>query len=57
MKDSFFEKSEYHQMIYCAIRTLFDNSAHFEKIVMVMPAIIKPKEIWTGKQLISTVIK
>ena len=57
MKDSFFERSEYQQLIYCAIRTLFDDKVHLEKIRMLMPAIIKPKEIWTGKQLISTIIK
>jgi DNA-directed RNA polymerase I subunit RPA1 len=57
MKDTFFEKSEYHQLLYSAIKTLFDNKMHFEKIRLVMPAIIKPKELWTGKQVITTIIK
>ena len=57
MKDSFFEKSEYNQLLYCSIRTLFDNKLHFEKIKLVHPAIIKPKVLWTGKQIVSTIIK
>ena len=55
MKDTFFTKEEYFQLVYsCLEKSL--NSHRIRKIVPVAPAIIKPKILYTGKQIISTII-
>jgi DNA-directed RNA polymerase I subunit RPA1 len=55
-KDTLFDRQAYHQLIYGALRP---ESGHIlgERIVMVPPAIIKPCARWTGKQVITTILK
>lgn len=55
-KDSFFDRGAYQQLIYSAIRP---ESGHInsERIELVPPAIIKPVPRWTGKQVITTILK
>ncbi|KAI1411781.1 beta and beta-prime subunits of DNA dependent RNA-polymerase [Hypoxylon sp. FL1857] len=55
-KDTFFDKSAYHQLIYSALRP---ESGHIasERLELVPPAIIKPARRWTGKQVITTILK
>lgn len=55
-KDSFFDKGAYHQLIYSALRP---ESGHIasERLELVPPAILKPAKRWTGKQVITTVLK
>ncbi|KEY64139.1 hypothetical protein S7711_09699 [Stachybotrys chartarum IBT 7711] len=55
-RDTFFSRGDYHQMIYGALRP---ESGHVigEKIELVPPAIIKPVPRWTGKQVITTILK
>lgn len=49
--DEFLNKGLYDQLVYCSI-------AFLEKpIVHEPPAIIKPVQLWTGKQVITTIIK
>jgi DNA-directed RNA polymerase I subunit RPA1 len=53
MKDTFFSRSDYQLLVYSAIyavRPLLD-------ITTEPPAIFKPKPLWTGKQVISTIVK
>jgi len=50
-RDQFFGKDRYHQLVYCALSFL-DKPLKLES-----PAIIKPGQLWTGKQVITTVIK
>ncbi|CDK29787.1 unnamed protein product [Kuraishia capsulata CBS 1993] len=54
-KDSFFTREMYHQLIYGCIRPEDGHSAS-AKIQTVQPAIWKPVPLWTGKQVISTVL-
>ncbi|KAK4165088.1 hypothetical protein QBC43DRAFT_42403 [Cladorrhinum sp. PSN259] len=55
-KDTFFHKGDYMQLIYAALRP---ESGHItsERIITVPPAIIKPVPRWTGKQIITTILK
>ncbi|KAI9931950.1 hypothetical protein MW887_009451 [Aspergillus wentii] len=55
-RDSFFDKEDYHQLLYCCLRP--ENSHTItERIQLVDPAIIRPKRLWTGKQVITTILK
>ncbi|KAK3315234.1 hypothetical protein B0H66DRAFT_521584 [Apodospora peruviana] len=55
-KDTFFDRGSYHQLIYAALRP---ESGHImgERIELVPPAIFKPVPRWTGKQIITTILK
>lgn len=55
-KDSFFDRGAYQQLVYSAIRP---ESGHInsERIELVPPAVIKPVPRWTGKQVITTILK
>ncbi|KAM0248691.1 hypothetical protein ACHAQJ_009332 [Trichoderma viride] len=54
-RDTFFSRSDYHQLIYSALRP---ESGHIlgERIQLAPPAVIKPVPRWTGKQVISTIL-
>ncbi|KAM3537715.1 hypothetical protein ARSEF1564_009361 [Beauveria bassiana] len=55
-RDTFFTKGDYHSLIYSALRP---ESGHIlsERLELVPPAIIKPVHRWTGKQVITTILK
>lgn len=55
-KDTFFDRRSYQQLIYNALRP---ESGHIigERIELVPPAIVKPAARWTGKQVITTILK
>ncbi|KAL2257552.1 hypothetical protein VTK26DRAFT_9495 [Humicola hyalothermophila] len=55
-KDVFLTRGEYQQLIYSALRP---ESGHItgERIELVPPAFIKPVPRWTGKQVITTILK
>ncbi|CAJ0833207.1 2484_t:CDS:10 [Entrophospora sp. SA101] len=52
-KDTFLTKGEYQQLLFTSLKPDPKDS---RKILNLHPAIIKPKELWTGKQLISTIL-
>ena len=54
-KDSFFTREQYQQYVYGCIRPEDGHSTR-PKIVTVPPAIMKPVPLWTGKQIITTVL-
>lgn len=54
-KGTFFTREEYHQLIYGALRTE-DNYCSTSRIRTLPPTIWKPKPLWCGKQLISTLL-
>lgn len=49
-KDTFLERDEYMQLIYIA-------SQHLKKTIQIPPCILKPQVLWSGKQVISTIIQ
>ncbi|KAF4120987.1 hypothetical protein GMORB2_2473 [Geosmithia morbida] len=55
-RDTFFTRSDYHQLVYAALRP---ESGHIlgERIQLVAPAVIKPAPRWTGKQVVTTILK
>ena len=54
-KDTFFTREEYYELLYCCLESQL-NSHIIRKIVTVPPAILKPKILYTGKQIISSVL-
>ncbi|KAK2739653.1 hypothetical protein FQN57_006485 [Myotisia sp. PD_48] len=55
-RDSFFEESDYHQLLYSCIRPENSHTVS-DNIRLMPPTILKPKPLWSGKQIISTVMK
>ncbi|KAG9247145.1 DNA-directed RNA polymeras-like protein I subunit [Calycina marina] len=55
-RDTFFDRATYQQLLYNCLRP---ESGHIvgERIETVPPAIIKPVKRWTGKQVITTILK
>ncbi|KAM5359034.1 hypothetical protein ACJZ2D_014788 [Fusarium nematophilum] len=55
-RDTFFNRGDYHQLVYNALRP---ESGHIigERIELVAPAVIRPVARWTGKQVITTILK
>ncbi|KAK4455581.1 hypothetical protein QBC34DRAFT_390317 [Podospora aff. communis PSN243] len=55
-KDTFLDRGAYQQLIYAALRP---ESGHIvgERIELVPPAVIRPVPLWTGKQVITTILK
>lgn len=49
-RDKFFSKARYTQLVYTALPITQEN------IILLPPTIIKPKMLWSGKQVLSTVI-
>jgi DNA-directed RNA polymerase I subunit RPA1 len=55
-RDTFFDRDAYQQLLYYCLRP---ESGHttLNKLELVPPAIFKPIAMWTGKQVISTILK
>ncbi|TCD69860.1 hypothetical protein EIP91_005937 [Steccherinum ochraceum] len=55
-QDSFFTREDYNQLLYGSLRPE-DESHNGGRLITLPPAIWKPKPLWTGKQIISTVLR
>ena len=57
-KDSFFKKWEFQQLLFAALSSLpgLEVIRQDDKIELLPPAILKPCELWTGKQVITAVL-
>lgn len=55
-RDTMFDRGDYMQLLYAALRPENGHCAS-GRIETVPPAIYKPKPLWTGKQVISSVLK
>ncbi|KIO21648.1 hypothetical protein M407DRAFT_218027 [Tulasnella calospora MUT 4182] len=55
-KETFFTREEYQQLLYGALKPE-DSYTGGGRVLTVPPAIWKPKPLWTGKQIISTIMK
>ncbi|KAI0065920.1 beta and beta-prime subunits of DNA dependent RNA-polymerase [Artomyces pyxidatus] len=55
-QDTFFTREEYFQLLYGAIRPEDETAHHSGRLLTLPPVIWKPKPLWTGKQIISTVL-
>ncbi|KAI9488674.1 hypothetical protein BDB00DRAFT_877143 [Zychaea mexicana] len=54
-RNTFFTKDEYHQLLYGSLRPEADNTGN-GRILTMPPTIWKPVPLWTGKQVISTIL-
>lgn len=55
-KDSFYSREQYQQLIYGSV-TPENGKFASDRVLMLPPAILKPQPMWTGKQIISTMMK
>lgn len=55
-KNTFLEKDEYMQLVYVGLRELLEDGK-LSKIRTLPPQMLKPKRLWTGKQVVSTILK
>jgi len=56
-RDTFFTRAEYQQLLYGSIQPEEGGcGGHDGRIVTVPPAIMKPRPLWSGKQLISSLL-
>ncbi|CAG7659349.1 unnamed protein product [Allacma fusca] len=51
MRGRFFTEQDYHQLVFFAL------SSHPQKVELEPPAMLKPCVLWSGKQVVSTIIK
>ena len=52
-RDKFFNRAEYQDLLFSALSASMPN----KRIKLLPPTIFKPKELWTGKQVLSTLIQ
>jgi DNA-directed RNA polymerase I subunit RPA1 len=55
-KDTFLTKDQYQQLVYVGLRELLEDGK-LQKILTLPPALLKPNRMWTGKQVVSTILK
>ena len=57
-KNTFLTKSDFQQLVYVAVTGLPGSEVctSVDPIIIPKPTILKPVELWTGKQVISTLI-
>ncbi|KAL5596412.1 hypothetical protein BROUX41_006707 [Berkeleyomyces rouxiae] len=55
-KDTFFGRGDYQQLVYAALRP---EHGHIlgDRLELVPPAVLKPFPRWTGKQVVTTILK
>jgi len=51
-RDTFFTREDYFQLLYGALKPEEGLSHHSGLLVTLPPAIIKPRALWTGKQIV-----
>lgn len=54
-KDTFFTREKYQELIYSCIRPE-DGHSSGSRIITLPPTVFKPVPLWTGKQIISTIL-
>ncbi|KAL8734305.1 MAG: hypothetical protein Q9166_001503 [cf. Caloplaca sp. 2 TL-2023] len=55
-RDSLFTRGEYYQLLYSCLRPEHNHTIT-GRIVTITPAIVKPRAMWSGKQIVTTVLK
>ncbi|KAK8134889.1 DNA-directed RNA polymerase [Apiospora sp. TS-2023a] len=55
-KDTFLDQGAYHQLVYGALRPEHGHITS-DRIELVPPTVFKPVRRWTGKQVITTILK
>ncbi|PGH11033.1 hypothetical protein AJ80_07309 [Polytolypa hystricis UAMH7299] len=55
-RDSLFDEDDYQELLYSCLRPENSHTVT-DKIELMPPTIFKPQRLWTGKQIISTILK
>ncbi|KAH8677266.1 hypothetical protein BX600DRAFT_408654 [Xylariales sp. PMI_506] len=55
-RDTFFDQGAYHQLVYGALRPEHGHITS-ERLDLLPPAILKPVRRWTGKQVVTTILR
>ncbi len=55
-RDTFFTRDDYHQLLYACLRPE-DGHTTSGRLETVPPCIWKPQPLWSGKQIITTILK
>ncbi|QBM88558.1 DNA-directed RNA polymerase I subunit RPA1 [Metschnikowia aff. pulcherrima] len=55
-KDTFFNRETYQQLVYGCIRPEDGHTNGAARIATVPPTVFKPEPLWTGKQVITTIL-
>ncbi len=55
-RDTLFDRDDYQQLLYSCLRPENYHTV-YERIQMLPPAVLKPKALWTGKQVITTILR
>ncbi|XP_014670360.1 PREDICTED: DNA-directed RNA polymerase I subunit RPA1-like, partial [Priapulus caudatus] len=50
IRGRFFNRADYHNLVFSCL------SDHRKRVTLLQPSIVKPAQLWSGKQVISTVI-
>ncbi|KAI0221375.1 hypothetical protein L0F63_002357 [Massospora cicadina] len=54
-RDAFFTREQYHQLLYGSLRPE-EEPLERQRIIVLPPALQRPHQLWTGKQVISTIL-
>lgn len=55
-QDTFFSREEYFQLLYGALRPEGSSGHYSGRLVTLPPTIWKPKPLWTGKQIVGSIL-
>ncbi|KAL8950263.1 MAG: hypothetical protein Q9222_003688 [Ikaeria aurantiellina] len=55
-RDTMFTRGEYYQLLYSCLRPE-NNHTITGRITTIAPAIIKPRALWSGKQIVTTILR
>ncbi|KAI5304381.1 hypothetical protein KEM56_006555 [Ascosphaera pollenicola] len=55
-RDTFFDEEDYQNLLYSCLRPE-NNHTVTDRIELMPPTVWKPQKLWTGKQVISTILK
>lgn len=56
-RDTFFTREEYQQLLYSGLLPEQHASSWGQRVKTVPPAVMKPRALWTGKQVITSVLE
>lgn len=60
-RDTMFTREEYQQLLYSCLlpehNSLFATPGKSSRIITLPPAIMKPRQMWTGKQVVTTILE
>lgn len=56
-RDTFFTREQYQQLLYSGLLPEQNTSSGGQRVKTVPPAIMKPRPLWTGKQVVTSILE